>query len=392
MEISNYFSPINLEDILVIKQQTRLTMGQTFLINHKDGTFPVLDKISIAIVGVNEDRGSLNNRGASLAANEVRKYLYDLSPKTSRAFVADLGNIILGEKVEDTYIVLSEVIAELLKLQIIPLIIGGTNDLVYANYKAYENIGQIINMFSVDSRIDLSPDAEEFNSKSYLTSLMCSEPNYLFNYTLVGYQQYFVDTETINLMNSLFFETYRLGEIQKDITRIEPLVRNADMVSIDISSVRQGDAPGNKDLSPHGFYGEELCAISRYAGMSDKCSSIGFYEVNPLCDSNGQTSHLIAHAIWYFIDGFLWRKNDFPYKEKENYKKFYVSINDGNDTIIFYKSKKSERWWMEVPCNEDKQQKYLRHYLIPCSMEDYQTALNNDIPNRWINTRKKMNL
>ena len=74
--------------------------------------------------------------------------------------------------------------------------------------------------------------------------------------------------------------------------------------------------------------------------MSDKCSSIGFYETNPLYDNNGQTSHMIAHAIWYFIDGYLWRKHDFPYKEKENYKKFYVSINDNTNTIIFYKSKK----------------------------------------------------
>ncbi len=327
-----------------------------------------------------------------MAPNQIRKYLYNLFPHSQRAKIADLGNLILGLKPEDTYTALCELIAELLKHRVVPLIIGGSQDITLANYRGYESIGQIINAFTIDSSIDISPDAQEFHSKAFLTSILCREPNYLFNYTQVAYQQYFVDKDTLDLMNKLYFECYRVGAIQENLDNIEPLVRNADMVSVDISSVRQSDAPANGNPSPHGLYGEQLCKIVRYAGMSDKCSSIGFYETNPLYDTNGQTSHLVAHAIWYFIDGFLWRKHDYPYKEKESYKKFHVSINDDTHTIVFYKSKKSERWWMEIPCSKDKLIKYERHYLIPCSYDDYKTALNNEIPDRWLLAYNKITI
>jgi hypothetical protein len=195
------------------------------------------------------------------------------------------------------------------------------------------------------------------------------------------------------MLENLYFDCYRLGLVQQDTEMIEPLVRNADLVTIDVSALRQSDAPGVGFHSPHGLYGEELCKICRYAGMSDKLSSIGFYETNPSKDNNGQTSALVAHAIWYFIDGFLWRKNDFPYVDTVNYTKFIVSMHKGEHEIVFYKSKKSERWWMEVPCTKDLKLKYNRHYLIPCSYEDYKIAAeNDDVPNRWMKAFNKMSL
>jgi hypothetical protein len=34
--------------------------------------------------------------------------------------------------------------------------------------------------------------------------------------------------------------------------------------------------------------------------------------------------------------------------------------------------------------------KYERHYLVPCSYSDYETALNDDIPDRWWQVYKKL--
>jgi len=378
------FTPINIDELGLMADERQIRLGHTILTYCKENPFPALDNIDIAIIGVGEERNAYNNKGCALAPNQIRKYLYNLFPHHNRAKIADLGNLILGSQPEDTYSVLADVIAELLRMRIIPIILGGSQDITLANYKGYENIGQIINAFTIDSSIDLGDDPEEFNSKSYLTAMLCCEPNYLFNYTHVAYQQYFIEKDTLELMNKLYFECFRVGIIQDNLDNVEPLVRNADMVSVDISAVRQSDAPGNGNPSPHGLYGEQLCKLVRYAGMSDKCSSIGFYELNPLFDNHGQTAHMVAHAIWYFIDGYLWRKQDFPYKEKENYKKFYVSIQNNSHTIVFYKSKKSERWWMEVPCSKDKMIKYERHYLIPCSYDDYKTAINDEVPDRWL--------
>ena len=183
-------------------------------------------------------------------------------------------------------------------------------------------------------------------------------------------------------MNKMYFDVFRLGEVRADMEEVEPIVRNADMISFDISAIRQSDAPGNKNVSPNGFYGEEACRITRYAGISDKTSSIGFYEVNPTVDERGQTAHLTAQMIWYFIDGFYSRKNDFPMKDKSNYIKYLVNLRKEDKEIVFYKSKKSDRWWMEVPCPTHMSQ-YERHHLVPCSYADYQTACNEEMPDRW---------
>ena len=191
-------------------------------------------------------------------------------------------------------------------------------------------------------------------------------------------------------MKNLYFDIYRLGKIRNNLEDAEPLTRNADMITVDISSIRQSDAPASGNASPNGFYGEEICQIMRYAGLSDKLSSIGFYELNPELDINNQTAHLVAQMIWYFIDGYYNRKHDHPYKDKDEYIKYTVSIKNHKDQLIFYKSKKSERWWMDVPVKTNYKSIYERHHLVPCSYNDYEVACKDDIPDRWWQAYQKL--
>jgi arginase family enzyme len=390
MEIKIYLEPLDFKNEDIEYHDLRERFGHIIPAFTDEENFPELEGIDIAILGVKEDRKSVNNFGSSNAPDEIRKKFYQLFPSSARNKIVDIGNIKKGHSVEDTYFALSEVVAFLIKKEIIPVIIGGSQDLSFANYRAYEKLGQIINIFTVDNTFDLGDAEEDIDAQAFLSKIILHQPNFLFNYTNIGYQTYFVDQEAIDLMEKLYFDAYRLGVIRKDIEQVEPLVRNADMISIDISAIRQADAPGNANATPNGFNGEEVCQIARYAGMSDKLTSIGFYECNPVFDNNGQTSHLIAQMIWYFIDGFYNRKHDYPYKDKENYKKYYVSIKENTHEIIFYKSKKSDRWWMEVPCPIDVKIKYERHYLVPCSYNDYQTALADEVPDRWWQVYKKL--
>ncbi|HRY33313.1 MAG TPA: formimidoylglutamase [Bacteroidales bacterium] len=390
MDLSLYFEPIELFQFRYADANQRKRLGDVISSYLVEGSFPLTDGMDIAFIGVKEDRSAVNNPGCSLAPDMIRDYLYMLFPGSNNPRIIDLGNIKQGYDVEDTYFALSTVITELLREGIVPVILGGSQDLTWANYRAYEDLGQIINLVSVDSCFDLGKTDTDCHSQSYLSRIILHQPNYLFNYANIGYQTYFVDQEAIALMKNLLFDTYRLGIVRTNIEEVEPIVRNADMVSIDISAVRHSDAPGNGNASPHGFYGEEMCQIVRYAGLSDKLTSIGFYEVNPSFDHNGQTTHLVAQMIWYFIDGFYNRKNDLPLSDKENYIKYMVSISGHKDEMIFYKSKKSDRWWMEVPVQTSMKNKYQRHYLVPCSYQDYQTACKDDIPNRWWQVYQKL--
>jgi arginase family enzyme len=331
----------------------------------------------------------VNNAGCATAPDLVREKLYLLKSADYPNRIIDLGNLRQGESLNDTYAAVSMVIVELLKEGILPVIIGGSQDITYAQYIAYQKLEETVNIVAVDSTFDLGSTDQPINSNTYLGKIVLHEPNFLFNFSNIGYQTYFAGYEQIELMQRLYFDAYRLGHVQKDLEEVEPVVRNADILSFDISSIRQSDAPGNGNATPNGFYGEEACRIIRYAGMSDKLTSVGIYEVNPKFDLHNQTTHLAAQMIWYLIEGFYNRKKDVPLKNKTGFIKYRVALSKEDQEIVFYKSSKSERWWMEVPFSMEKV-RYQRHHLIPCSYKDYETALQEEMPDRWWQALQKI--
>lgn len=348
--------------------------------------FPDLDGVKLAIIGVEEDRNTEDNYGSGKDLHHIRRHLYQLFPGNWTTEIADLGNIIKGNATSDTHYAVTEVLTDLIKHDIIPIILGGGQDVTFSNYRAYDKLEQTVNLVAVDSMFDLGSLEDELSSKSYLSKIIMQEPNNLFNYSNIGYQTYFNSQEEINLIHNLNFDAYRLGEA-KNLEIVEPVFRDADIVSIDIGAVRQGDAPANNNKSPNGFYGEEICAIARYAGISDKVSSFGIYEYNSKYDNNYQTAHLIAQMIWYFIEGVNYRAKDYPFSTKDDYQRFTVLLED-DDPINFYKSHKTGRWWMEI--NLIKDNKYKRHALIPCTYQDYLETTEQIIPDRWFKAQRKM--
>jgi len=340
-------------------------------------------------VGVCEDRNS-SNPGAAGAPNEVRKYLYKLFTGNFNVHAVDLGNIMPGHTVEDTYFALRSTVDYLVRKNIVPLIIGGTHDLSYAQFLGYKDLEQTINVVAIDSLFDLENPDSEITNHSYLGKIILHQPNYLFNYSNIGYQSYLADTQGLDMMYKLYFDMYRLGQVRDNIDEAEPIIRQADMLSFDMSAVKHADAPAQSEAQPNGFYAEEVCQMFRYAGMNDRMSSVGIYEINPAYDVNGKTAHLAAQMLWCFMEGFYNRKNDFPSRNNPDYIKFHLVLQDQKYEINFYKSKKSDRWWMEIPYPPHKDARFERHTLIPCSYKDYEMATQNEIPDRWWQTYQKL--
>ena len=382
----DFLTPVKESVVTQLMLQSDLCLGKKIRIHTEKDGFPELDTIQIAILGIQEDRNSQNNFGCGENLHHIRTKLYQLFPGNWNTNIADLGNVLKGNEVSDTYFAVSEIITSLLKKNIIPVIIGGGQDITYVNYRAYDSLEQTVNITAVDSRFDLGNLNDPLTSQSYLSKIIMQEPNNLFNYSNVGYQTYFNSQEEIKLLDSLFFDAQRLGKA-KELENIEPAFRNSDIVSIDIGAIRQSEAPANNNASANGFYGEEICAIARYAGISDKVSSFGIYEYNSKLDSNHQTANLIAQMIWYFIEGVNFRVKDYPFSGKENYQKFTVLLED-DDPITFYKSNKSGRWWIEI--NILSNNKYKRHALIPCTYKDYTDATKQIIPEKWYKAMRKL--
>lgn len=347
--------------------------------------FPDLENVSLAIFDVREGRLAVGNQETAIGADDIRKELYKLYLGNWNVSIADLGSINQGNSVSDTYYAVQETVAFLVKKNIVPIIIGGGQDLVYANYRGYNQLDQAVNLAVVSPKFSFGNIEEELNSNSYLSKIILEEPCNLFNYANLGYQTYYNSQEEISLIETLSFEAYRVGAL-KDITIAEPVMRDADIVAIDMGVVRSSVAPANGNANPNGLFGDDICAIARYAGISDKVTSFGIYEYNKLFDVNHQTSKLISQMIWYFIEGFSLRTNDYPYGSKESYLKYLVPFE--GEVISFYQSDKSQRWWMQV--DVPTKSKYNRHVLVPCSYDDYVKTIEQKVPERWFNVHKKL--
>lgn len=349
-----------------------------------------LSEFNLAFFGVKEDRVS-ENEGCALGVDKIREQLYKLYPSSFEPKIIDLGDVVMGDSVSDTYHAVTSIIKDCLKNKVIPLIIGGSQDLVYANYKAYEELEQTVNITTVDSRFDLgSSDDEPLTDNNFVRKIVLSENNYLFNYSAIGYQTYLIKNSDEKLMQDMYFDTFRLGQIQQDISLAEPIVRFSDILNVDMSSIRFSDFEAHVSSNSNGFYGEEVCQIMRYAGISDKLTSIGIYQYNPLFDRRDNGAQLIAQMIWCFIDGYYNRMCDNPLLDKANYQKFIVPLSKGDYNLNFFKSNKSNRWWIEVPVNNSKS-KYERHHIVPCSYEHYQVACKDEMPDIWWKTYQKLN-
>ena len=382
----NFLSPVS--DIVLAHNElfSQQALGRKLRIHSKQNGIPDLEGVGIALIGVLENRNDHNYIGEEFQLDEIRKAFYGLFPGSWNTVIADLGDINKGESVEDTYFALKTTLTILIQKQIIPVIIGGTQDLTYANYRAYDSIIPMINIVNVDCKFDLGDSTKPIKNNSFVGKIILDKPYNLFNYATVGYQTYFNSQEEIDLMDKLYFEAYRLGQISKDITLVEPVLRDANIVSLDLNSIKSAEVSLNQKHSPNGFDGKEICAIARYAGISNKVSSFGIYEYKPSKDDD-ITSMLMAQIIWYFIEGVNFRIKDDNFADENNHQKYITLVDD--QELIFYKSNRTGRWWIEIPFLTEVNTKLKRHTLLPCMHQDYLDACNNKVPDRWYKAFQK---
>ncbi len=376
----DFLTAVDNEILAYISGLSSQQLGSKMVL-HTAEQFPDLNKIKIAVIGVLDNRGNKNQK-ESIELVHIRKELYSLFPGNWDASVADLGNILEGNSKDDTYFAVKNVISSLIKKKITPIIIGGSQDLTYALYRAYDDLEQMVNLVSIDSKFDFGKESDVISANSYLTKIVIEEPNNLFNFSNIGFQTYYNSQEEIDLIDKLFFDAYRLGDVSNNLSIAEPVFRDADIVSIDLTSIKSSDSGSLNPFIPNGFNGKEICALSRYAGISDKVSLLGIFNQN---DSK-QESALIAQIIWYFIEGFHYRSNEYPFGSKENYLKYIIPLDQ---ELIFYKSNKTDRWWIEIPFISNSNNKLKKNTLLPCSYEEYLGACNQEIPERWWKAQRK---
>jgi arginase family enzyme len=380
MEILDFFKPMD-PDLL---QENELFEEACWFhaLDRYTGEKPDLSGKKIALIGIEEPDEKIS------AANEIRKHLYRLKRAEYAEEIIDLGNFVFDYR-QKSYESLGFVLSELISHNLIPVIINGRQEITYAQYLCFCYLKNYINLVTFDARLDFDlREHKKIEGWNYLQKILTEEPSYLFGYSDIGYQSHFTDSGILEFMEKLYFDMYRLGDVRASMHDFEPVLRSAHLGSWDLSAIRQSDAPGNTLPGPNGFYAEEACLLCRYAGLSSNMRSFGIFNYDPEADRDGQTAHLSAQMVWYFVDGFLNRYPESPAENKEDFLKFIANIRNNNYQIVFYKSKRTDRWWMEIPLDE-REFKGSAH-IMPCSYNDYLMATREEIPERWLAAAKRM--
>ncbi|PKA82471.1 arginase family enzyme [Ulvibacter sp. MAR_2010_11] len=361
-------------------------LGKQIAGHYKKGELPDLTNVKFALLGIRENRNDVNFIGEEISFEAFRKAFYGLYPGNWSHKIVDLGDIVKGETVNDTYFAMRTVVEALLKKKIIPLLLGGSQDLLYAQYRAYDTIGTMVNMVNVDCNFDLGDADKPISNKSYVGKIIVDKPYNLFNYSTIGYQSYFNPPEEIGLMEKLYFDAYRLGEVTADITLVEPILRNTDIVAIDVTAIKSAELSYKNSASPNGFDGREICAIARYAGISNRATSFGIYELSDYSGSES-AAMLVAQMLWYFVEGVNFRIADEAFDNEKLYTTYKVPVDD--EVLLFKKSNKTGRWWIELPFISNVNNKLKSRTLLPCTYGEYLSATNQEIPERWYKARRK---
>jgi formiminoglutamase len=380
LDLNDYLNPVSIEAPEFEHLTTQAGFPHNITIHTDNTKVKDLSKFKIAILGVPEGRNSPNT-GSLMGPDKIREQLYRLAKIPGKSKILDLGNMKQGLSFNDTIAGLNDVLTLLLSENVFPVIIGGSSSIIPAIDKAVSQTIPHYTLACIDPRIDYSTDRRETDSFNYLNSIVNNHKSSFSHYINIGYQTYLNDQQIINRFLKRQSELVRIGDVRQAIYLTEPLLRDSDVAIFDISAVRQSDAPGTISPSPNGFYGEEICLLSRYAGISDKLKVFGLFDVNPEFDIRNQTTGLAAQILWFFLEGFSQKQYETPVLNLSNsgrFIKYHVRITDLVDDMIFVKSNLTDRWWIELPSETGDAQ------YVACSHEDYLKANRNEVPDRWV--------
>ena len=220
-----------------------------------------------------------------------------------------------------------------------------------------------------DVSIELNSHIFQLSNK--ITNIT-SEKKLIHN-NFIGYQRHLCELEDIYEIENNYYNAASLGKIRTYPFLAEPVIRDCRLLHISLDTVKSSECPGIPGTLPTGLSAEELCQLMKYTGTANdlKAVCIKPYDIIQNTDAAG----LIAEALWYFAEGMnLQQNHDHPAANPDN-SRFIVTDPSLADDLLFFKNNITHRWWVKKS-NENED-----HYL-PCAYEEYESCVNNDIPDR----------
>jgi arginase family enzyme len=344
---------------------------------HLPGQFPDWAQADLLLMGAPD----LPGRPSGAAALRAQLYAYSLPHPDLR--VADLGDLPPAASPEGA----SEALAhagELAARSGKPLaILGGPLSLGYGQYLSLAALPGSFEYALISGALHLRTQ-ETLSDAGFCRSILAERPFRLRHAVLLGGQRYLYTQAEQSEWQAQHFSLLRYGELSERIERAEPYLRTAAAIQFSLSALRASEAPGAELPSPGGFTLVEACRLARYAGMGYHARSLLLSGWRPEADSRGQTAAAAALLLWYFAEGLCSRYQDWPLADRSNLRQYTVQMNEPVGALHFFFHPATGRWWMEGPGQAEGT-------LIPCTEEDYRSAQEDDIPDRWWQLYNKLN-
>jgi arginase family enzyme len=175
MNIQSFFQPV--ASFLLEKTYPENSFFNQILIHRE--TFPDIANVKIAFVGLKESRGVRRSESMERGSSEIREKLYELKKGTAIHKVADLGDLISGESLNETYQNIRQVGEYLMKRQVLPIFFGGSHDLDFGQYLAYQKLKKLVTLVTIDAKIDMDESGTE--SDRHTQEIVLYQPNFLFS-------------------------------------------------------------------------------------------------------------------------------------------------------------------------------------------------------------------
>jgi formiminoglutamase len=282
----------------------------------KDVTLFSIDDLPQAthvLIGCPQDQGVRRNHGragATEAPAAIRAMFYRLKPPFNHAPVRllDLGDIRVDGELEVIHERQRQVVAAALTARKKVIVLGGGNDISFADGSAMAGVFGEIAAINIDAHLDMRKSHHRHSGTPYrnLLDQGLVKPGNLF---AVGIQpwanspEYLSDAENLGVRIKTLMEVRRVGVETAFRNLLTSLYGSPFFVGLDMDSVRSADAPGVSAPSPVGFTAEEVLHLADACHHHPATGVFEISEVNPVFDRDSCTARLAALAVYTFLYG-----------------------------------------------------------------------------------------
>ncbi len=279
------------------------------------------------LIGCPQHEGVQRNNGrtgAAEAPNEIRKQLYKLQvKKDAEVKLFDAGNVITDffdytdaadfhntkqnpDALDEIHNSLTKVVSKFLRDGKKVIVLGGGNDISYADVRALSETEREISAINIDAHLDMRM-ADNMTSGTPYRKLI--EDNFLsaHHFFELGIRpesngQFYLDNAKEQGVNIYFLDQLLQEGVSSTIQNVLGQIGNRSFfLGLDMDSIQAADAPGVSASSPLGLTGREVMQIIRLARAKENLKLFEITEVNPEYDIDQRTAKLAAQLIYSFL-------------------------------------------------------------------------------------------